>query len=187
MKNIFKAVEAVDKTIYLKFIREHSNKNYKIEAPESLYCPYDVVQKLDGEITLIELKTRFKYDYDSFDDISIDLSKIENLKKEFEKEKAKYLYVCAIYPSSDKIVLIDITNIKYDEKDIVTRKANKHTLNCDGKKDKEFIQLNIKKDDDALNTKTYIYSFENLKETYINLFQKYCKKYNIENAVLPYF
>lgn len=189
---VYQATEATDKHIYQMLLKQH-NKDYKLISPENIYCPYDLTQYTENSKDLIEIKTRYNYTFEEYDDISIDTYKINNIMLHKEEESATSAYVCAIYPQSDKIILIDITFLDYDEDDVVQRPAKWHTLDKSPDKNKKinktFIPLNIKeKKDNHLHTKTYQYAFPNLRETYINTFKKYCKKYKIpaQYQNLPY-
>lgn len=180
---IYQATENTDRTIYYNFLKQH-NKNYQLNVPEGIYCPYDLIQQTDKSKDIIELKTRYNYTFEEYDDISIDTYKINNIMLQKEEESATSAYVCAIYPQSDKIILIDITLLDYDEDDVVQRPAKWHTLDKSPDKNKKinktFIPLNIKqKKDNHLHTKTYQYDYPNLRNEYISTFKKYCKKYNI--------
>lgn len=186
MDNLIKATEATDKHIYQLFIKQH-NKDYKLIAPEKTECPYDLTQLTDTSKDLIEIKVRHKYSFEKFDDISIDTYKINNLLLYREEESATSVYICAMYPKSDKIILIDITFLDYDYDDIVIKSAKWHTISTKNNKkiNKLQIPLNIKqKKDNHLHTKTYQYKFPNLKETYINTFKKYCKKYKVPENLM---
>lgn len=177
---IYQATENTDRTIYYNFLKQH-NKNYQLSVPDGIYCPYDLIQQTDTSKDIIELKTRYNYTFEEFDDISIDLYKINNILIQKEEESATSAYVVALYPQSDKIILIDITFLDYDEENVVSRPAQWHTLDEDKRKkvNKTFLALKIKENDRQLNTKTYQYDYPNLRNEYISTFKKYCKKYNI--------
>ena len=186
MDNLIKATEATDKHIYQLFLKQH-NKDYKLIAPEKTECPYDLTQLTDTSKDLIEIKVRHKYSFEKFDDISIDTYKLNNILLNREEESATSVYICAMYPKSDKIILIDITFLDYDNDDIVKKYAKWHTISTKNNKkiNKTFIPLKIKqKKDIHLGTKTYQYKFPNLKETYINTFKKYCKKYKVPENIM---
>ena len=126
MDNLIKATEATDKHIYQLFIKQH-NKDYKLIAPEKTECPYDLTQLTDTSKDLIEIKVRHKYSFERFDDISIDTYKLNNLLLYKEEESATSVYICAMYPKSDKIILIDITFLDYEYDDIVKKSAKPYT------------------------------------------------------------
>ena len=80
------------------------------------------------------------------------------------------------------MILIDITHLEYDESDIITRKTTFETIADKNPKMmmNQMISFNIKeKVDNRKKTKTYIYTFPNLKDRYISTFLSYCKKYDI--------
>ena len=186
MDNLIKATEATDKHIYQLFLKQQ-NKDYKLIAPEKTECSYDLTQLTDTSKDLIEIKARHKYSFERFDDIEIETYKINDLTIHKAKEGADKVYVCAMYPNDNLIIVIDISNIDYDGDDVVKKYANWHTLYGlkNDKKLKVMLPLKIKqKVDNQLNTKTYQYEFPNLKETYINTFKKYCKKYNVPENIM---
>ena len=94
---------------------------------------------------------------------------------------ANNVYLCAMYPKSDKIVLIDLTFIDYDEDCIVSRAAKWKTLTDSPiKVEQQYLPLSIiRGKDPKLNTKTYVYTYGKLFETYVKIFKKYCEKYGI--------
>lgn len=182
---LFKATENTDKTIYKMFLdRKKPDNNIKLE-PQPVKSHFDLLQRTENSKDVLELKVRHKYPYEQFDDIAIDLYKINYMLAIQEEIGATNSYVIAMYPKSDKIVIIDITFIDYDEDNVVYRDANHYTLTDKPyKKPKQFIQLNIKGNDKQLHTKTYRYTFPNLKDTYIRTFSRYCKKYNIPDDIM---
>ena len=186
MLNLIKATEATDKHIYQLFIKQR-NKDYKLIAPEKTECPYDLTQLTDVSKDLIEIKVRHKYGFERFDDIEIETYKINNLAINKAKEGADNVYVCAMYPNDNLIIIIDVSNVDYDGDDVVKKYVNWHTLYGLKKEKKLKVMLPLKikqREDKKLNTKTYQYSFPNLRETYIDTFKKYCKKYKVpENIV----
>ena len=182
---LFKATENTDKTIYKMFIdKKRPNNNIKLE-PQPVKSHFDLLQKTDNSKDILEIKVRHKYPYEQFDDIAIDLYKLNYIQLLQEQISATNSYIVAIYPQSDKIILIDITYIDYDAENVVEREANHYTLTPNPqKRPKQFIQLNIKDNDKIQHTKTYKYTFSNLKETYIRTFSKYCKKYGIPEDIM---
>ena len=113
---IFHATEDTDKAIYQEFLN-YKHCSAKI-IPQGLKSTYDVMQISDNSNDMIELKTRWKYTYDQFDDISINLWKTRRLLELKEDAGANNIYFCIFYPKDDKVVLIDITHLEYDESDI---------------------------------------------------------------------
>lgn len=183
---LFKATENTDKTIYKYFLeRKQPNNNIKLE-PQEVLSPFDILQTTDNSKDIIELKVRHKYTFEQFNDISVDTYKIRNILTYQEELGCTNSYVVAIYPKSDKIILIDITYIDVEEEDIISREANHYTITDHPyKKPKQFIALKIKeKKDPKLNTRTYQYTFPNLLKTYIDTFNKYCKKYGIPEDIV---
>lgn len=177
---IFKATEDTDKAIYQEFLN-HKHCNAKI-IPQGLKSTYDVMQISDNSNDMIELKTRWKYSYDQFDDISINLWKTRRLLELKEDAGANNIYFCIFYPKDNKVVLIDITHLEYDESDIITRKTTFETIADKNPKMmmNQMISFNIKeKVDNRKKTKTYIYTFPNLKDRYISTFLSYCNKYSV--------
>ena len=177
---IFQATEDTDKAIYQEFLN-HKHCTAKI-IPQGLKSTYDVMQISDNSIDMIELKTRWKYTYDQFDDISINLWKVRRLLELQQDAGANNIYFCIFYPKDDKVVLIDITHLEYDESDVITRKTTFETIADKNPKMmmNQMISFNIKeKVDNRKKTKTYIYTFPNLKDRYISTFLSYCKKYGI--------
>lgn len=182
---LFKATENTDKTIYKMFLdRKKPNNNIELEA-QPVKSHFDILQKTDNSNDILEIKVRHKYPYEQFDDIAIDLYKLNYIQTIQEELGATNSYIVAIYPKSDKIILIDITYIDYDAENVVNRKANHYTLTTNPqKRPKQFIQLNIKQNDNILHTKTYKYNYPNLRNVYICTFQKYCKKYGIPEDIM---
>ena len=177
---IFQATEDTDKEIYQEFLN-YKHCTAKIIA-QGLKSTYDLMQISDNSNDMIELKTRWKYTYDQFDDISINLWKTRRLLELKEDAGANNIYFCIFYPKDDKVVLIDITHLEYDESDIITRKTTFETIADKNPKMmmNQMISFNIKeKVDNKKKTKTYIYTFPNLKDRYISTFLSYCKKYDI--------
>lgn len=177
---IFQATEDTDKTIYQEFLN-YKHCTAKI-IPQGLKSTYDVMQISDNSRDMIELKTRWKYTYDQFDDISINLWKTRRLLELQQDAGANNIYFCIFYPKDDKVILIDITHLEYDESDIITRKTTFETIADKNPKMmmNQMISFNIKeKVDNRKKTKTYIYSFPNLKDRYTSTFLSYCKKYGI--------
>ena len=175
-----------DKTIYKYFLdKKQPNNNIKLEA-QDVKSSFDLLQTTDTSKDIIEIKVRHKYTFEQFDDISIDTYKIRNILTNQDELGCTNSYVVAIYPKSDKIVLIDITYIDVEEEDIVNREANHYTISDNPyKKPKQFVALNIKnKKDNHLHTRAYQYTFPNLMKTYIDTFKKYSKKYNIPDDIV---
>lgn len=182
---LFKATENTDKTIYKMFLdRKKPNNNIKLEA-QPVKSHFDILQKTDNSKDVLEIKVRHKYPYEQFDDIAIDVYKLNYIQTIQEEIGATNSYIVAVYPQSDKIILVDVTYINYDEDNVIQLNANHYTLTEHQEKIlKPFIQLNIKDNDKIQNTKTYKYSFPNLKDTYISTFKKYCKKYEIPEDIM---
>ena len=169
VKERFKRTEQADRMIYRKFIDRYSpNNDIELKGTDILCC-YDLIQTKGNDKHLIEIKTRWDYGYNDFEDISIDEQKIRCIKG----VDADNAYICAIFPKDDKIVLIDITDIRYDDNDVVKRYANAQTISeSPYKKIKSFIPLRIKKGrDERLNTITYVFNYPNLKDEYNVFFQ----------------
>lgn len=177
---IFQATEDTDKEIYQEFLN-YKHCTAKI-MPQNLKSTYDVMQISDNSNDMVELKTRWKYTYDQFDDISINLWKTRRLLELKEDAGANNIYFCIFYPKDDKVILIDITHLEYDESDIITRKTTFETIADKNPKMmmNQMISFNIKeKVDKRKKTRTYTYTFPNLKDRYISTFLSYCKKYDI--------
>ena len=71
---------------------------------------------------------------------------------------------------------------EYDESDIITRKTTFETIADKNPKMmmNQMISFNIKeKRDNKKKTRTYTYTFPNLKDRYISTFLSYCNKYAI--------
>lgn len=182
---IFQATEDTDKAIYQEFLN-YKHCNAKI-IPQGLKSTYDIMQISDNSNDMIELKTRWKYTYDQFDDISINLWKTRRLLELKEDAGANNIYFCIFYPKDDKVVLIDITHLEYDESDVITRKTTFETIADKNPKMmmNQMIALDIKnKVDNHKKTRTYKYTFPNLKEQYISTFLSYCKGYGIPQDVV---
>ena len=177
---IFQATEDTDKAIYQEFLN-YKHCTAKVIA-QGLKSTYDVMQISDNSNDMIELKTRWKYTYDQFDDISINLWKTRRLLELKEDAGANNIYFCIFYPKDDKVVLIDITHLEYDESDVITRKTTFETIADKNPKMmmNQMISFNIKeKVDNRKKTRTYTYTFPNLKDRYISTFLSYCNKYGI--------
>ena len=182
---IFQATENTDKFIYQAFL-DSKNSNVKI-IPQSIKSTYDLMQISDNSKDMVELKTRWKYTYEQFDDISINLWKVRRLLELQQDAGANNIYFCIFYPKSDKVILIDITHLEYDESDIITRKTTFETIADKNPKMmmNQMIALDIKnKVDNHKKTRTYKYTFPNLKEQYISTFLSYCKGYGIPQDVV---
>ena len=182
---LFKATENTDKAIYQAFL-ESRNSKVKI-IPQGMKSTYDLIQISDNSKDMVELKTRWKYTYEQFDDISINLWKVRRLLELQQDAGANNIYFCIFYPKSDKVILIDITHLEYDESDIITRKTTFETIADKNPKMmmNQMIALDIKnKVDNHKKTRTYKYTFPNLKEQYISTFLSYCKGYGIPQDVV---
>ena len=99
---------------------------------------------------------------------------------------ANNVYICAMYPKSDKIVLIDLTFIDYNEDCIIRRKAKWKTLtDSPTMVEQQYLPLSILRGKDPLlNTKTYVFTYKKLFDTYVKIFKEMCKKYNIPNDMV---
>lgn len=182
---IFQATEDTDKAIYQEFLN-YKHCNAKI-IPQGLKSTYDLMQISDNSKDMVELKTRWKYTYEQFDDISINLWKVRRLLELQQDAGANNIYFCIFYPKDDKVVLIDITHLEYDESDVITRKTTFETIADKNPKMmmNQMIALDIKnKVDNHKKTRTYKYTFPNLKEQYISTFLSYCNKYGIPQDVV---
>lgn len=182
---IFQATEDTDKALYQEFL---NNKHCTVKIiPQGLKSTYDVMQISDNSRDMVELKTRWKYTYEQFDDISINLWKVRRLLELQQDAGANNIYFCIFYPKSDKVILIDITHLEYDESDVITRKTTFETISDKNPKMmfNQMIALDIKnKVDNHKKTRTYKYTFPNLKEQYISTFLSYCKGYGIPQDVV---
>lgn len=181
---LFQATEDTDKAIYQAFL-ESRNSKVKI-IPQGMKSTYDLMQISDNSKDMVELKTRWKYTYEQFDDISINLWKVRRLLELQQDAGANNIYFCIFYPKSDKVILIDITHLEYDESDVITRKTTFKTISDnDLMMINQMVALDIKnKVDNRKKTRTYRYTFPNLKEQYISTFLSYCKSYGIPQDVV---
>ncbi len=182
---LFHATENTDKFIYQAFLNSKKSK-VKI-IPQSIKSTYDLMQISDNSKDMVELKTRWKYTYGQFDDISINLWKVRRLLELQQDAGANNIYFCIFYPKDDKVILIDITHLEYDESDVITRKTTFETIADKNPKMmmNQMIALDIKnKVDNRKKTKTYKYTFPNLKDKYISTFLSYCKGYGIPKDVV---
>lgn len=182
---LFQATEDTDKTIYRTFLE--SRKRTVGLIWQNVKSTYDLMQISDNSRDMVELKTRWKYTYEQFDDISINLWKVRRLLELQQDAGANNIYFCIFYPKSDKVILIDITHLEYDESDVITRKTTYETIADKNPKMmmNQMIALDIKnKVDNHKKTRTYKYTFPNLKEQYISTFLSYCKGYDIPQDVV---
>lgn len=179
------AAENTDKTIYKAFIESMKPKDSIRLIPQEVLSPFDLLQLTDNSSDIIELKTRWNYTYEQFENLLIDTYKVNNLLLSRKDTGADKIYVVALYPKSDKIVIVDVTDLDYDYDDLVKKRANGHTISKRIRKVlKTFVPLDIKKKtNDKLNTTTYKYTFPNLKDTYVNTFKRYCSKYEIPDDI----
>lgn len=181
---LFQATENTDKFIYQAFL---DSKNRKVGLIwQNVKSTYDLMQISENRRDMVELKTRWKYTYDDFDDISINLWKVRRLLELQQDAGANNIYFCIFYPKSDKVILIDITHLEYDESDVITRKTTFKTISDNNlMMMNQMIALDIKnKVDNHKKTRTYKYTFPNLKEQYISTFLSYCKGYGIPQDVV---
>ena len=181
---LFQATEDTDKAIYQAFL-ESRNSKVKI-IPQGMKSTYDLMQLGENSMDMVELKTRWKYTYEQFDDISINLWKVRRLLELQQDAGANNIYFCIFYPKSDKVILIDITHLEYDESDVITRKTTFKTISDNNlMMMNQMVALDIKnKVDNRKKTRTYRYTFPNLKEQYISTFLSYCKGYGIPQDVV---
>ena len=182
---LFKATEDTDKTIYRTFL-DSRNRTVGL-IWQNVKSTYDLMQISENSRDMVELKTRWKYTYEQFDDISINLWKVRRLLELQQDAGANNIYFCIFYPKSDKVILIDITHLEYDEGDVITRKTTYETIADKNPKMmmNQMIALDIKnKVDNHKKTRTYKYTFPNLKEQYISTFLSYCKGYGIPKDVV---
>lgn len=181
---LFKATEETDKTIYQAFL-DRKKSTARI-IPQGIKSTYDLMQLTENSKDMVELKTRWAYTYEQFDDVSINFWKVRRLLELQQDAGANNIYLCVFYPKSDKVVLIDITHLEYDESDVITRKTTFETIADKNPKMmfNQMIALDIKnKVDNRKKTRTYKYTFPNLKEQYISTFLSYCKDYGIPQDV----
>lgn len=182
---LFKATEDTDKTIYRTFLKRKNSTVGLIW--QNVKSTYDLMQISENSRDMVELKTRWKYTYEQFDDISINLWKVRRLLELQQDAGANNIYFCIFYPKSDKVILIDITHLEYDESDVITRKTTFETIADKNPKMmmNQMIALDIKnKVDNHKKTRTYKYTYPNLKEEYISTFLSYCKGYGIPQDVV---
>lgn len=180
------AAENTDKTVYKAFIDNKRPKDSIRLIPQEVLSPFDLLQITDNSSDIIELKTRWDYTYEQFNDILIDTYKLNNLLLSRKDTGADRIYVVALYPKSDKIVIVDVTDLDYEYEDLVKKRANGHTISKRIRKVlKTFVPLDIKnKINEKLNTTTYKYTFPNLMEEYESTFRKYCKDYGIPEDIV---
>lgn len=181
---LFQATEDTDKTIYQNFLYM---KNSKAQLePQDLHHPFDLMQINENSKDMVELKTRWNYTYEQFDNILVDTYKFNNMLLCKNDNGADRIYMVVLYPKSDRVVIIDVTELDYEYDDIVKKKANSHTISENiRKREKTFIPLDIKnKVDEKKNTRTYKYTFPNLMEEYETTFRKCCKGYGIPQEIV---
>lgn len=179
------AAENTDKTIYKAFIDNKRPKDSIRLIPQEVLSPFDLLQVTDNSSDIIELKTRWNYTYEQFDNLLIDTYKLNNLLLSRKDTGADRIYVVALYPKSEKIVIVDVTDLDYEYEDLVKKRANGHTISKRIRKVlKTFVPLDIKKKvNEKLNTTTYKYTFPNLKDIYVSTFRRYCSKYDIPDDI----
>lgn len=181
---LFQATEATDKTIYQNFL---NMKNHKAQLEsQDLHHPFDLLQINENSKDMVELKTRWNYTYEQFDNILVDTYKFNNMLLCKKDNGADRIYVAILYPKSDKIVIVDVTDLDYEYEDLVKKRANGHTISKRIRKVlKTFVPLDIKKKtNEKLNTTTYKYTFPNLKDIYVSTFRRYCSKYGIPQDII---
>lgn len=180
------AAENTDKTVYKAFLDDKRPKDSIRLIPQEVLSPFDLLQITDNSSDIIELKTRWNYTYEQFNDLLIDTYKLNNLLLSRKDTGADRIYVVALYPKSEKIIIVDVTDLDYEYEDLVKKRANGHTISKRIRKVlKTFVPLDIKnKVNEKLNTTTYKYTFQNLKDIYVSTFRRYCSKYGIPQDIV---
>ena len=182
------AMEQTDKQIYKMFINsKNDNKkkqfNFRDMDTKSPYDLYQTMTPLDNPFistsTIVELKNRIDYTYEQFDTIYLEQYKIRNILQKQEEDNAQQTILAILYPLSDKIVLIDITNIDWEQVNnnqhpYVIKGTQKAAYNTTKDKNykilKDVIYFPLKKQPN--NNITYIYNFPQLDKTYKILYKE---------------
>ena len=181
-------MEQTDKQIYKMFINtKNDNKkkqfNFRDMDTKSPYDIYQTMTPLDNPFistsTIVELKNRIDYPYEQFDTIYLEQYKIRNILQKQEEDNAQQTILAILYPQSDKIVLIDITNIDWEQVNnnqhpYVKKGTQKAAYNTTKDKNykilKDVIYFPLKKQPN--NNITYIYNFPQLDKTYKTLYKE---------------
>lgn len=181
---LFDATEETDRELYRRLLQKVKPDNGIRLENQDVTSPFDVLQHCESSTGVVEIKIRHRYNYEQFTDISVDVSKINSMLAAMDNHSATNAYLVAMYPKSDKAVIIDVTYIDYDEEDIEEREAeNTSIAQYKHKKSKTFIPLSIRRGKGTLGTRTYVYSYPNLMDDYVDVFRDECAKRNIPEYI----
>lgn len=181
---LFDATEETDRELYRRLLKKVRPDNGIRLENQDVTSPFDVLQCCESSTGVVEIKVRHRYTYEQFTDISVDVAKINSMLAAMDNNSATNAYLVAMYPKSDKAVIIDVTYIDYDEEDIEEREAeNTSIAQYKHKKSKTFIPLSIRRGKGTLGTRTYVYSYPNLMDDYVEVFSEECAKRNIPEYI----
>ena len=189
---LFDATEKTDRELYSRLLQKVRPDNGIRWENQDVTSPFDVLQHCESSTGVVEIKVRHRYTYEQFTDISVDVAKINSMLAAMDSNSATNAYLAAMYPKSDKAVIIDVTYIDYDEEDIEEREAeNTSIAQYRHKKSKSFIPLSIRRGKGTLGTRTYVYSYPHLMDDYVEVFREECAKRNIpehisENMIMDF-
>lgn len=188
------AMEQTDKQIYKLFVNSiNDKKKRQINFKDmEILSPFDILQSntpmnnpFVSTTTIVELKNRIDYSYEQFDTIYLEESKIKKLLQAQEEYSANQTILAIIYPKSDKIVLIDISNIDWEavynnQHPYITHgkqiAAHNTTKDRNAKITKDVIYFPLKKQ--PSNNITYIYTLQHLDKIYKTLYNQNYQKLN---------
>ena len=181
---LFGATEETDRELYRRLLQKVKPDNGIRLENQDVTSPFDVLQHCESSTGVVEIKIRHKYTYEQFSDISVDTVKINSMLAAMDYHSATNAYLVAMYPKSDKAVIIDVTYIDYDEEDIEEREAESTSIaQYKHKKSKSFIPLSIHRGKGTNGTRAYVYSYPNLMSDYVEVFRKECAKRNIPEHI----
>lgn len=181
---LFDATEETDRELYRRLLQKVRPDNGIRLENQDVTSPFDVLQHCESSTGVVEIKVRHKYTYGQFPDISVDTVKINSLLAAMDYHSATNAYLVAMYPKSDKAVIIDVTYIDYDEDDIEEREAESTSIaQYRHKKSKSFIPLSIHRGKGTNGTRTYVYTYPHLMDDYVDVFRKECAKRNIPEHI----
>lgn len=181
---LFDATEETDRELYRRLLQKVKPDNGIRLENQDVTSPFDVLQHCESSTGVVEIKVRHKYTYGQFPDISVDAAKINSMLAAMDYHSATNAYLVAMYPKSDKAVIIDVTYIDYDEEDIEEREADSTSIGQNiHKKSKSFIPLSIRRGKGTLGTRTYVYNYPHLMDDYVEVFREECAKRNIPEYI----
>ena len=181
---LFDATEETDRELYRRLLQKVRPYNGIRLENQDVTSPFDVLQHCESSTGVVEIKVRHRYTYEQFPDISVDASKINSILAAMDSHSATNAYLVAMYPKSDKAVIIDVTYIDYDEEDIEEREAESTSIaQYRHKKSKSFIPLSIRSGKGTLGTRTYVYTYPHLTDDYVEVFREECAKMNIPECI----